>query len=254
MPPELSYSILQRLPREVRQVLNGYLKDVSGVLGATLQAAILYGSAARGEYLPERSNLNLLLVLATVDVELMRRYGKRHRPWGKERVVVPLMVTLTELKQAARLFPLEYAEIHDHHLLLLGEDPLVGFTVDSAALWGQCRQELAGNVVRLRQRLMEGAGSPEAISILMTLSLTTLLPCLRSLLRVRGLGVPPATEPLLERINDDLSLDVTVFKEVWELKRAVITPGPAELPRLLERYLGALELLRIKTDAIDISA
>jgi hypothetical protein len=30
------------------------------------------------------------------------------------------------------------------------------------------------------------------------------------------------------------------LKDVWKLKRGEITPGPAELPRLFERYLHAV--------------
>ena len=252
MASELSHPMLQRLSRDVRLVLGGYLKDISGIFGPALQAVILYGSTIRGEYLPERSNLNLLLVLNAMDVELLRRYGKRHRPWSKERIVVPLMLTTTEVKAVAELFPLEYAEMQDHHVMLLGEDPLVGLTIDVGRLWGQCRQEIAGNLIRLRQRLVEGAGSPEAIAILLVLSLTTLLPCLRAVLRVQGRSVPTTTEAVLDRLNDELGMDVSAFKEVWDLKRAVITPGPAEFPRLLERYVSTMGGLRLKTEAIKV--
>jgi hypothetical protein len=251
MASQLSHPMLQRLSRETRQVLLGYLKDISEILGSALQSVVLYGSAVRGEFLPDRSNLNLLLVLRTFDVELLRRYSKRHRPWSKERIVVPLMLSATELKDAAQLFPLEYAEMQDQHLLLAGDDPLMGLTIDLERLWLQCRQEIAGNLIRLRQRLVEGAGSPEAIAILLGLSLTTLLPCLRGILRVRGRSVPLTTDVLLERLTE-LDIDVSAMKEVWDLKRSVITPGPAELPRMLERYLTSLDALRSKTHAIKV--
>jgi hypothetical protein len=253
MASQLSHPMLHRLSREVRQVLLGYLKDLSDILGPALQAVILYGSAVRGEYLPDRSNLNLLLVLETFDVELLRRYSKRHRPWSKERIVVPLMLSQTELKDAAQLFPLEYAEMQDQHVLLAGDDPLMDLMIDLERLWLQCRQEIAGNLIRLRQRLVEGAGSPEAIAILLVLSLTAVLPCLRGVLRVRGRSVPLTTDALLERLSDDVDIDLSALKEVWDLKRSVITPGPAELPRMLERYLTCLRALRLKADGMKVT-
>jgi hypothetical protein len=250
MVAQLSHPVLHRLSRDVRQVLIGYLKDIGDIFGPALQSVVLYGSAARGEYLIDRSNLNLLLMLTSTDVEVLRRYGQRHRPWSKERIVVPLMLTPGDLKDAAQLFPLEYAEMQDQHVVLAGEDPLMGLTIDLGRLWLQCRQEMEGNLIRLRQRLVEGVGSPEAIAILLVLSLTTLLPCLRGVLRVNRQSLPTTTDALLDRLKADFDLDVSAFKEIWDLKRTVITPGPAEFPRMLERYLASLVALRLKTDAM----
>ena len=55
--------VLQGLPTEIRQTLRSFVADVSKLFGSSLDGVILYGSAARGEYLPGRSNLNLLMVL-----------------------------------------------------------------------------------------------------------------------------------------------------------------------------------------------
>ncbi|MGH7207944.1 MAG: hypothetical protein ACREIL_01025, partial [Nitrospiraceae bacterium] len=52
------------MPTEVREVLREYLPQVTKIFGATLEAVILYGSAAGGEYLPGRSNINLLMLLS----------------------------------------------------------------------------------------------------------------------------------------------------------------------------------------------
>jgi hypothetical protein len=236
----------QSLPSEVRQRLIGYHKDLLSIFGPALQSVILYGSAARGEYLEDRSNLNVLLILGSIELSALRQHGRAHRRWSKEGIVIPLLLTPEELRIAAQIFPLEYVEMQDTHLLLAGKDPFEDLPIDLSRLLLQCKQEVHGNLIRLRQRLVEGGASSEAIAMLLPLSITSLLPCLRGLLRVFDRMPYLGTEALLKRMEANLQMDLTACKDAWQLKRAVITPGSAEFPRLCERYLAALTSLNQK--------
>ncbi|MGH7166684.1 MAG: hypothetical protein ACREIS_14290, partial [Nitrospiraceae bacterium] len=202
---------------------------------------ILYGSAARGDFLPGRSNLNLLLLLSDHDVQALKQYGNAHRRWNREHIVVPLILTLEELRRSLDLFPLEYFEIKEHHVLLAGRDPFPELDVPTRNLRLQCEQGLRGNLLRLRQRFVEGAGKPEAAAMLLPLSLTALLPCLRGLFRLLGYPGPVRAEALLNDLRARLGMDVTALQDVLNLKRGLITPGPVELPRLFERYASSIE-------------
>jgi len=240
----------KELPLEVRQTLRAYLAEVTEIFGSTLQALILYGSAARGDFLPGRSNLNLLLVLSDHNVQALKQYGNMHRRWNRERIVVPLILTLDELRRSLDVFPLEYFEIKEHHVVLAGRDPFPELDVPTRNLALQCEQELRRNLLRLRQRFVEGAGKPEAAAILLPLSLTALLPCLRGLFRLLGYPVPVLAEALLKDCGERLGVDVTALQDVLNLKRGLITPGPVELPRLFERYSSAIQTLIEKVDEL----
>jgi predicted nucleotidyltransferase len=239
----MSDGVLQDLPLDVRETLRSYLTDVTALFGPSLEAIILYGSAARGEYLPGRSNINLLLLLAKHDVGALQRYGKEHRRWSKERIVVPLFLTEEELRSSASLFALEYFEIKEQHVLLAGRDPFPSLAIDLRNLLGQCEQEIRGNLLRLRQRFVEGAGNSEAAAILLPLSLTALLPCLRGLFRLLKIPIPRMTEALLENLQAGLGVDPVTFQDVLYLKRGLISPGPLEMPRFFERYVSSLQTL-----------
>lgn len=238
------------LPLEVRQTLRAYLTEVTGIFGPTLEAVILYGSAARGDFLPGRSNLNLLLLLSAHNTEALERYGKVHRRWNREHIVVPLILTQEELQSSLELFPLEYLEIKEHHVLLAGRDPFPDLDVSTRNLRLECEQELRGNLLRLRQRFVEGAGKPEAAGMLLPLSLTSLLPCLRGLIRLLGYPVPGAAEALLNDLRARLGVDLTALQDVLNLKRGLMTPGPLEIPRLFERYVSAIQTLIEKVEEL----
>jgi hypothetical protein len=251
-PSDAAYlsAAFQRLPPEIRQTLARYVEEASRIFGQALQSIVLYGSAARGEYQPDRSNLNLALILEPLELPALRQYAITHRRWAKEGIIVPLLLTPDDLRRAMQIFPLESVELQEPHVLLAGKEPFQDIPIDRAQLLRQCKQEIHGNLIRLRQRLVEGRISAEAIAILLPLSLTALLPCLRGVLRAQGHRQPMDTESLLQRSEADFTLDLTACKEVWQLKRAVITIGPAEMARLCERYLTSLTSLLDKVAAL----
>jgi len=222
-------------------MLRSYVAEVARIFGPTLEGILLYGSAARGDYLPGRSNLNLMVILSAHDAAKLGQYAKVHRRWQKEGIVVPLFLTEREVRTGADCFPLEYLDVEHAHVRLKGRDPFPELSINLRNLRAQCEQEIRGNLLRLRQRFVEGAGKPEAAAILMPLSLTALLPALKGLLRLLGLRVPVSADAVLADLKAGLDVDPAVFQEVLSLKRGLITPGPVELPRLFERYLSTLQ-------------
>lgn len=231
------------LPDEYLQQLRAYVKDVQRLYGDALDGVLLYGSAVRGEFLPGRSNLNVVLIVKSARADQLKKYGAVHRRWAKEQVVVPLFVTQADLPAMSLVFPLEYLEIQEQHRLLAGQDPFVGFKVDQRHLLAEVLQSLRGNLLRVRQRFIEGGGSEEAITILLPLSLTAMLPVLRGVQRLLGRPVLSQGEPLLKDFETFLSIDLSGLRDAWLLKRGQISPGQKEIPRLMERYLECLERL-----------
>jgi predicted nucleotidyltransferase len=231
------------IPSDIQQLLQRYVKETTALVGGQLEGILLYGSAVRGEFLPGRSNINLLLMLSSYDREGLKRYAKAHKRWSREQFVVPLVVTEAELTRPGTVFPLEYLEIQEQHRVLWGRDPFIGMHIDRTHLGYQVQQGLQGNLVRLRQRFIEGGGTEEAISMLLPLSLTALLPCLRGLQRLAGQPPLFQSDALLAGIQKMTGIDVTGFNEVLQLKRGIISPGPVEVPRLFDRYAATLAAL-----------
>ena len=82
--------VIEGLPDEIQKLLQTYVKDVKGVFGDQLEGMLLYGSAVRGEFLPGRSNLNILLLVSSYDSAVLKQYecpctvnGARNRSWSR---------------------------------------------------------------------------------------------------------------------------------------------------------------------------
>ena len=232
---------LPDMPEEARHILQPYLGQLRKQMGEHLEAVILYGSLVRGEYVLGRSNINLLLLIRQFSLDIGQRCGSLHRRWGKEGVVAPLMMKQEELVNSSLLFPLEFLEIKDSHVLLEGRDPFPELHLTNKNLIVPCQQELNGNLIRLRQRFVEGEGTAEAIFALLPLSLTALMPCLRGLFRLLDQSPSGTSAAILERLPMTLQVEPGVFQEVLELKRGLSSPGKKEFPRLYERYVQGLE-------------
>jgi len=231
------------VPSDTQTLLTRYVRETNALLGTALEGIVLYGSAVRGEFLPGRSNLNLLLCLASADRDLLNRYAKAQRRWSREQIVVPLMLTAEEIQASSILFPLEYLEIQEQHRVLSGRDPFIGLHIDRTNLAIEVAQGIAGNLLRVRQRFVEGGATEEATTMLLPFSLTGLLPCLRGLQRLAGGTVLFNSDALLADLQRMTGFELPGIVDVLNLKRGKISPGPVEVPRLFERYMVDLEKL-----------
>ena len=235
--------LIEGLPGEIQKLLQTYVKEVKGRFGEQLEGMLLYGSAVRGEFLPGRSNLNILLLVSSYDSAVLTQYSALHRQWSKEQIVVPLFLTEEELHLSAAVFPLEFLEIQEQHRVLDGRDPFIGFHVKTDRLKEAVVQGLMSHLLRLRQRYVEGGGSVEATTILLPLSITSTVPLLRGVQRLLGRPVLSHSDAVIKDVAECLQLDLQGLLDALLLKRGQISPGSHELPRLFDRYLQAATLL-----------
>ncbi len=234
---------IEGLPEQTQKLLQAYAKEVKSTFGDPLEGLLIYGSAVRGEFLPGRSNLNLLLLVTGYDAAMLQRYQPVHKRWSKEGVIIPLFLTDQEIRTSSALFPLEFLEIQEHHRVLGGRDPFVGFHVDPGRVRDAVMQGLAGHVLRLRQRFVEAGGANDAVMILLPLAVTSAVPLLRGIQRMRGWPVLTQSDAVIKDVADRLQIDLQGIQEALMLKRGIISPGPSEIPRVFDRYLKAATML-----------
>lgn len=235
--------LIEGLPDATLKLLRTYVKEVKSLFGEQLEGMLLYGSAVRGEFLPGRSNLNILLLVPSYDSAVLKQYSALHRQWSKEQIVVPLFLTEEELRFSAAVFPLEFLEIQEQHRVLSGRDPFIGFHVKTDRLREAVVQGLMSHLLRLRQRYVEGSGGAEATTILLPLSITSTLPLLRGVQRLLGRPVLSHSDAMIKDVAEQLTLDLQGLLDVLLLKRGQVSPGSHEIPRLFDRYLQAVTLL-----------
>src|SRR6266542_2674650 len=88
---------------------------VTHALGQRLVSLLLYGSAASGAHVPQRSDVNTLLICDAVDEGLFDALTPVVRDWRRAGHPAPLIFTERELREAADAFPIEYGGIRQYH-------------------------------------------------------------------------------------------------------------------------------------------
>jgi hypothetical protein len=236
----LSHSL--DLPEEVKELLARYAAQITKDWSTDLGGCLLFGSAARGDFISGRSNLNMLLLVRCLSVDLLQRAGQLHQKWGKHQIVAPLLMSEDDLGRSSRLFPLEFLQMTQHHVVLAGHDPFVEFHIDRDRLVWQCEQEIMANLLRLRQRFIEGAGRVEAIQALLILSITAVLPCIRGLLYIMEQPSKGKDREILESLPATIQFDSTTFLEILNIKRGLSSPGSFKWKNVYSQYLQNLEI------------
>jgi hypothetical protein len=182
--------------REVEErIVRPFLDQVDAAL-TNGYSAVLYGSAARGDFLPGQSDLNLMLILDDLSPEVLRRLTEPFGLWRKSGYEPPLVIGRVEWAQATDVFPLEITDMQSGYEVLRGADPVAGLTpVAPADLRSALEREFRGKLLRLRQGYVAAASDSGALGLLANRSSRTILVLLRGLLVLLGRPVPrEATE------------------------------------------------------------
>jgi predicted nucleotidyltransferase len=153
-------------------------------------AAVLFGSAARGQFIPGWSDINVLVVADRLVPGDLRQARDALASWRESAEALPLLFTLEEWRRSADAYPLELTEMKYGYRLLRGADPLAGMTVRPADLRLALEREFRGKLMRLRQgyALFE-PGSAELSEFLRSSASSVLLLC-RGLLALASEAIP----------------------------------------------------------------
>ncbi len=220
--------------------------------GSRLLSIVLYGSVVTGDFDPERSNYNVLVVLETITPADLRAARPVVEEWQARGHPLPLYFTREEIADAVDVFPMEFLDMSAAHRVLYGEDPFAGLDVPTLHLRHQLEYELRGKLIRLRELYIPASQSAERVMALMTDSIASFTVLFRHALRLFGLSEPPLKRrEIVERLGDVLALDVAPFRAVLNLREAKRALPLDEAERLFAAYLGAIQAVVERVDHLE---
>jgi len=184
-----------------------WLAPVRGALGADFLAAYLYGSVLTQTYDPRRSRVNMLVVSRTLNLDVLDAVRGALPEDRKPPHVAPLFLTQRQIEKSLDVFPIEWIDIKERHLLLEGLDVLGPYEVPRSNLRLQIEQELREKLITLRQAYLASARRPESLEAVLKAAASSFATLCRSLLRLRGEDPPAHTAQAIERVADLFHLD-----------------------------------------------
>ncbi len=198
--------------------LNEFIEKLKQTAGENLQCAVLYGSAAAGEFHPTHSDLNVLCVLARLGAAELEALSPVVAGWARKGQPPPVLFTLEGLRRSVDVFPIEFLDIKANRRVLYGEDLFAALEVPLDRHRAQLERELRINLIRLRERYLLVARDRRAVARLLAKSLSTFAALFRHVLVELGEQPSTARRETLDRLAARLGFDAQPFHAVLDLR------------------------------------
>ena len=155
-------------PSAVGAVLEPTVRELQRVLGPRCVSVVLFGGLAKGEFIPERSDVNLLVVVEEVTIGLLDEVAPLLAQGAGAVRLGLLLLSEEDLRRSTDVFPIKFLDIQRHHQVLAGRDVFEGLEIARGHLRLRCEQEIKNLLLRLRQFYLERARRPEWIESTLT--------------------------------------------------------------------------------------
>jgi hypothetical protein len=187
---------------EVLAATRAWLAPVREALGAEFVAAYLTGSVLVQGFDASRSNVNLLVVSRTLDLDVLDAVGRAFREPKRPPRIDPLFLTERQIEKSLDVFPIEWLDIQERHLLLEGHDVLAALAVPRGNLRLQLEHDLRRTVIALRQAYLASGRNPDTLDDVLRRAASGFSTLCRTLLRLQGESPPAEAPRVIERVAE----------------------------------------------------
>lgn len=202
----------------------------------------MYGPHARGSASDE-SPINCLAVVQSLTFEDLHSCAAHQGRWERTGLATPLILTREEFARSLDAFPLEYGEIIDHHLPILGDDPLGGARVSPADLRRACEVQAKSHLLHLREGYLESGGRADEVAQLVTASAAPLAALLSNVGRLQKTATRTWLASDLARVYEEATGGSSeAIRRVLPLASSGSLPA-IDAPGLYPNYLRSIEQL-----------
>lgn len=239
----------------MKHQFEAFIDDLKATHGRNLASVILYGSAAAGDFIPQQSNYNLLVALHRIAPEDLRNAHASIREWHRMGHPVPVYFTVSELQEAADVFPIEFHQMEVARKVLYGKDVLEGLRISDVYLRHQTEYELRSKLVQLRRHYIPASATVEGLTTLMAESFTTFAALFRAVLLLQGISSPATKREIVALTVDRLKLDGAVFEKIINIRKNNFaeTLDDVEANRLFGDYMEQIEKVIDSVDKVGTS-
>jgi predicted nucleotidyltransferase len=227
------------LSKEKIIMVYAFVQELQVIYGKALVSAILYGSAASGEFAKHSSNINLLVVLENADLHnLTNASGLINR--RKYSLIRPLLLSEDYIRSSLDVFPIEFLDMKENYTVLAGKDILEGLSVDLKNLRFECEYELKSKLLNIKNLYLRSKGS-EDLKVLLFKSFTSIVHMMRNCLRIKGVEPPYLKQEVLNVFSREFGIDAVNFNKILGAKNKNTRLSYAELDGMLLDLVGDLE-------------
>jgi predicted nucleotidyltransferase len=239
---------MAKIPKKPEEVFGELRSDYADLFGDDLISIALYGSGARGEYVPKTSDLNFLIILTEKGIERLGDAIGVTAKWEKRNTPVPLFLTKDYIESSLDAFPLEFFNIRSAYKVIYGDDIIGDLEINKDNLRLQCERELKGKLLLLRESFLQAHGDARLLRELIRRSLPACISIFKALLFLNEERLQGKNEPLIQAIAEKFGLDKAILQTLWQIKTGEQKPAKAEIKEIVLSYISTIRILSKQVD------
>ncbi len=236
------------LPEEIKKKFLPFFESFKNVHGENLLSVFVYGSAAGQNFIAEHSDINSVFVFKKIDATILEVSIPLVSQGLKHKITAPLFMTKDDIVSSLDIFPIEFLEMKENHVLIYGEDILSGLNIQGEHIRIFCEQQVKGKLIRLRQAYLGVSKQDGHLTSLLKDSLNTLIPVFRNLLRSSDRVPPLEKELILRQLCKEYGLDENSFLVIYKHKTGDELMARNAVRDHFGKYLEQLSILAQKVD------
>lgn len=241
---------LDKLNPEVKKILRPYLDELLRLHQNNIISVFVCGQAAGADYVHKISNINLFIILEKLTFQDLKKSLKLVSRGINKKIAAPLFLTRKHIETSTDVFPIEFLEMKENHLLLYGEDLLSSLEINPANIRLFCEEQIKGKLIRIRQAYLEIGLKRKGIEALLKESLSSLTPIFRNLIRLKGKNPAIKIEEIYNQLCDEFELDREVFLAIVRDTKNDEKINAQDVEVFFERYIEQIQKLAIAVDQL----
>lgn len=234
--------------QEIMASSRHWLDPIREALAHEFLAAYLTGSVLTQGFRADRSSVNVLIVARQLPADTLDALVRVVPETRKPPHFDPLFLTHRQIEKSVDVFPIEWTEIYESHLLIAGQDVLGPLEVPRTYLRLQCEQELRAKAIQLRKAYVLGARHPDRLEPVLKAGSASFGTLFRTLIRLAGESPPADHAHVIERVADLYKLNAESLLGAYLVRVTEHRYRGSELLSLCRAFLLEVERL---VDTID---
>lgn len=234
---------MAKIPHSPESIFEEFTQDVQAVYNSDLTSIVLYGSGAKGEYVPKKSDINFLIVLSQKGIENLDKALELIPKWQKRKVAVPLFLSKEYIASALDTFPIEFLDMKNAYKLVYGEDVLKDIEIKNDDLRHQVERELRGKLLHLREGFLSTGNERDDLRAMLAASVSTFVSIFEGLLHLKGEKIPSTKAQIFEKTAELLGLQKNVLVQLINIKNGQWHGSKVQLQDIAKTFIGEIKKL-----------
>jgi len=238
------------LPKSIEHEFKEFCREMIDTYADALKSIVVYGSVARKEYFPERSDVNTLIVLENADCETLRKAVDAVHKGREGCRLTPFFLTANDIERSLDVFPIKFHDMRDAYELVYGADVLGELEISNDNLRLEMEHEMKVLLLELRQFYIQRAkkGGPGGTEHLLAY-FNSFLYLMMRLLKFQGNKAPMQNDELIRSISTSYDIDFDMLKRFLEFKKGKTVKNASDeaigLSKAVEKAADIIDRLEV---------